>query len=103
MPAHPYEVLKVVESDSRPGEFYEIRRSHQDGKTYCTCKGWIFKARKGDGVCKHIAAYQAEHHEEKIVVMTHSDYESFRRAIPQTAVKRMRNSGEVKRSYGEAL
>ena len=57
MTTKPYDVLETVESSSRPGEFYEIRKSHRDGKTYCTCKGWIFKARKGDGICKHIADY----------------------------------------------
>ena len=57
MSEHPYDVLDRVESSSTPGEFYEIRTSHRDGKTYCTCKGWIFKARKGDGVCKHIRKY----------------------------------------------
>jgi len=57
MSGHPYDVLDTVESSSSPGTFYEIRTSHRDGKTYCTCPGWIHKARKSDGICKHIAAY----------------------------------------------
>ena len=68
MAGHPYEVLKQVESSSRPGKFYEIRKSHQDGKTYCTCPGWIFKARKGDGICKHIHEYMQEDNHVEVVV-----------------------------------
>lgn len=99
MPAHPFEVLKVVESESRPGTTYEIRKSHQDGKTYCTCPAWVFKARKGNGVCKHLAAYQAEHHHETIVVMTHTDYENFRRATPEALKPKKLKDTQVKRSY----
>lgn len=74
-----YEVLKVVNSSSNPNVTYEIRKSHQDGKTYCTCKGWIFKARKGDGICKHIAAYKAElaaaGRTEEVVVYTLEEFQ----------------------------
>ena len=101
MSEHPYEVLETVESESHRGTFYEIRKSHQDGKTYCTCPAWVFKARKGDGVCKHIAAYRSRHTEENVVVMTHADYQEFRRAMPKLAVRRMK-SVEVKRSVGDA-
>lgn len=100
MPHHPYTVLIVVKSDSRPDVTYEIRQSHQDGKTYCTCPGWIFKARKGDGLCKHIKAYMANNAATPIIVMTHIDYENFKRALPQLAIKKVRNA-DVKRAYGE--
>lgn len=94
-----HDVLDTVESSSRPGKFYEIRKSHQDGKTYCTCPAWIFKARKGDGICKHIKAYKERHTETPILVMTHTDYENFRRTLPNLKAKKMRSSG-VRRQYG---
>lgn len=102
MNGHPYEVLDKVESHSKPGKFYEIRKSHQDGKVYCTCPAWIFQARKGDGVCKHIAEWRRKNADKTIVVMTHSDYVEFKRALPTEALKRMKNTG-VKRTLGEGL
>ena len=74
---HPYEVLEVVKSESNPDKEYEIRKSHQDGKTYCTCPGWIFKARKGDGICKHIRAYMDKGF--KVVVMKLEEFLEVRR------------------------
>lgn len=52
----PAEVLKTYESSSSD-RVYEIRKSHQDGKVYCTCPGWIFQARKNGGLCKHLKMY----------------------------------------------
>lgn len=49
----PYTVLTVVQSESGSWE-YEIRTSHQDGKTYCTCKGFGFHKH-----CKHMDAFKA--------------------------------------------
>lgn len=69
---HPYEVLHVAPSKSTPGVTYEIRKSHQNGKTYCTCPAWVFKARKGNGICKHIAEYMKTGH--VVVLMTMEDY-----------------------------
>jgi hypothetical protein len=78
--SHPYVVLKIVQSKSNPDKTYEIRESHQDGKTYCTCPGWIFKARKGDGICKHIAEYKAHNPNLKVVVMELADFLTIKRA-----------------------
>ena len=75
-----YEVLEVVQSESNPNKTYEIRKSHRDGKTYCTCPGWIFKARKGDGKCKHIIAYIKEGF--NVVVMSIEDFLEIKRAKP---------------------
>ena len=47
----PYTLLTVVRSESGSWN-YEIRTSHQDGKTYCTCRGFTFHKR-----CKHMDAY----------------------------------------------
>jgi len=77
---HPYEILDTIESSSRPGKFYEIRKSHQDGKTYCTCPNWIFKARKGDGKCKHIIDYIKKGYD--VVVMNIEEFLAVKRAIP---------------------
>ena len=50
-------VLADMPSESNPAKSYEIRTSKRDGKTYCVCPAWIHKARKGDGICKHIATF----------------------------------------------
>jgi len=50
-------VLADMPSESNPAKSYELRTSKRDGKTYCVCPAWIHKARKGDGICKHIAAF----------------------------------------------
>lgn len=97
-----YDVLLVVQSESHPDKHYEIRKSHRDGKVYCSCPAWVFKARKGDGICKHIRAYMDNHREQQVVVMTQAEFNEFRRAMPQLAVKKVRST-EVKRNYGEAL
>jgi predicted nucleic acid-binding Zn finger protein len=52
----PAEVLQTFHA-SKGDNIWEVRKSHQDGKVYCTCPGWIFQARKKDGICKHIQAY----------------------------------------------
>jgi len=64
-----YWVLAEMESSSSPGKVYEVRTSKNDSKTYCNCPGWIFKARKGDGICKHIAKYQKEKPVEEVIVI----------------------------------
>ena len=53
------EVLESYPSSKDPDFMWEVRRSHYDGKVYCTCPGWIFQARKKDGICKHIRMYLA--------------------------------------------
>ncbi len=93
----------MVRSESHPDKTYEIRKSHQDGKVYCTCPAWVFQARKADGVCKHIARWRHEHPEQKIDVMTHEDYTVFKRSLPVLAAKKMHKVDEVKRGYGEGL
>jgi hypothetical protein len=49
--AKPWTVLTVVKSETGSWE-YEIRTSHKDGVTYCTCKRWQFHKS-----CKHLDAY----------------------------------------------
>ena len=85
-----FDILEVVESASRPGKTYEIRKSKQDGKTYCTCPAWIFQARKGNGICKHIAAYIARVG-ETVVVYGIEEFMTLKRSgklfVPDTDIK----------------
>lgn len=93
---HPYEILDRVESSSSPGKFYEIRMSKQDGKCYCLCKAWIFKARKGDGKCKHILAYISRGFE--VTVMSIVDFLEIKRARPlMEPAKKLSDTVNVKR------
>ena len=98
--SHPYEVLLVVQSKSNPDKVYEIRKSHQDGKTYCTCPGWIFKARKGDGICKHIAEYKLRNPNLQVVVMALADFLDIKRAAPDLEFKRV-GKLDIKRGQGD--
>jgi hypothetical protein len=87
-----YWVLEEAPSKSSPGKFHEVRMSKNDGKTYCTCLGWIFKARKGDGICKHIAAYMKKGYE--VVVYKIEEFIAVHRAQPvldEGAVKKKVN------------
>jgi hypothetical protein len=64
---------------SKGDAVWEVRRSNHDGKVYCTCPGWVFKARQTTGVCKHIAAYLAmlkkDRPGETISVYTWDEYQ----------------------------
>lgn len=75
-----YWVLAEVPSSSGNGT-YEIRTSKNDSKTYCTCKGWIFKARKGDGICKHIAQYKRAKPAEAVVVYSFDEFVRVKRSL----------------------
>jgi|APIni6443716594_1056825.scaffolds.fasta_scaffold00027_22 hypothetical protein len=44
-------VVKRFESDSSPGTFHEIRISRNDGKCYCSCRGYVQHKH-----CKHFAS-----------------------------------------------
>lgn len=74
-----YWVLKTYKSKSDPGKKpYEVRTSQRDGKTYCTCRGWIVALNAGHSVCCHIRDYKTT---AEVVVMNKEDFESFRRGI----------------------
>jgi predicted nucleic acid-binding Zn finger protein len=75
-----YWVLAEVPSDSSD-QVYEIRTSKNDEKTYCTCKGWIFKARKGDGICKHIRRFKQEQPEQEVVVYKLDEFLAVKRTL----------------------
>lgn len=75
-----YWVLAVVPSSSGNGS-YELRTSKNDGKTYCTCLGWIHKARKGDGVCKHIAAFKKQKPAEAVTVYSFDEFVKVKRTL----------------------
>lgn len=71
------DILETVPSSTTPGKEYHIIRG-KDGKIYCDCPGWIFKARKGDGKCKHIIAYMKKGFQ--VVVMDIEEFLSVKRA-----------------------
>jgi len=70
-----YWVLAEYGSKSNPSApKHEVRTSKQDGKTYCTCRGWIVALNAGHGLCTHIKQYRSNREVEPIVIM---DFESF--------------------------
>ncbi len=49
-----------VESESRPGKFYEIKVG-ADGVTYCSCPAWRMQHNSpSNRSCKHIVAFKAK-------------------------------------------
>lgn len=77
-----YWVLAEYGSKSNPtAKPHEVRTSKNDGKTYCTCLGWIHKARKGDGVCKHIAAFKSKEPAEAVTVYSFDEFVKVKRAL----------------------
>lgn len=103
----PAEVLERVESSSRAGVFYEIRKSHYDGKTYCTCPAWIFKARKGNGICKHLAVYlealKSSGKEAKIEIYTADEFAKVVQILREnpdlTTLKKVRGPVRIDREF----
>lgn len=99
-----YWVLAEYESWSEPGKFYEVRTSQRDGKTYCTCRGWIGALNKlrrigskGEAVCCHIELFREQRPAEPIIAMNFEDFVHVKRGIalgntiiinPQTATIR---------------
>ena len=70
-----YWVLAEYKSKSNPSaKAYEMRTSKNDGKTYCTCRGWIVALNAGHSICTHIRQFKAGKEAEPIVVY---DFESF--------------------------
>jgi hypothetical protein len=83
-----YWVLAEYESSSEPGKMYEVRTSQRDGKTYCTCKGWVCalnRIRKtggsGEALCRHLLDFKATRPEEPLVVMDFNDFAVARRHL----------------------
>jgi hypothetical protein len=75
-----YWVLAENESGSSPGKIHEVRTSKRDGKTYCTCRGWIVALNAGHSVCCHIRDYKLAAKTE-LVVMNKEDFAAFKRGI----------------------
>jgi hypothetical protein len=89
-------ILRTVPSKSNPNISYEIRTSKQDGKTYCTCPGWIHKARKSDGLCKHILSFKAETF-EPIAVYKFDEFVSVKRGLSLTSDAEVSKNVSVRR------
>ena len=51
-----WEYLTSVESDSKPGRFYDIKRRLSDDVLGCACVSYRFC--KGEKTCKHLDAYR---------------------------------------------
>jgi len=49
-----YETLKTVESFSKAGKFYSIKRNTETGSVSCNCPAWIFQKGGERKPCKHI-------------------------------------------------
>jgi len=84
-----YWVLAEYPSKSSPGKMYEVRTSQRDGKTYCSCRGWVAALNKqrwtkvkGDAECCHIKAYKKQKPTETIVIMDFDAFVSVKRGIP---------------------
>ena len=77
-----YWVLAEYGSKSNPSApKHEVRTSKQDGKTYCTCRGWVVALNAGHSICTHIRQYQSGKEAEPIVVMDFESYAVVRRGI----------------------
>jgi hypothetical protein len=83
-----YWVLAEYPSKSSPGKMYEVRTSQRDGKTYCTCRGWVaalnknrWTKTKGPACCCHINAYKKNKPEEPLVIMDFEDFVAVKRGI----------------------
>jgi hypothetical protein len=92
-----YWVLAEEESSSSPGTFHEVRTSKRDGKTYCTCKGWVFGARKGNGICKHIRAFKMRAPAEPLVIMNFEEFVAVKRGIQLISDGAVKANASVRR------
>jgi len=75
-----YWVLAEYPSKSSPGKVHEVRTSQRDGKTYCTCRGWIVALNAGHGICTHIRQYKSRSRAE-VVPMDKASFAEFKRGI----------------------
>lgn len=80
-------VLAEYMSKSNPGKDpYHVRTSKTDGKTYCTCRGWIVKLNQsketgGRPECTHIKQYRKAKKDVVIEVMNFEDFTAVKRGI----------------------
>ena len=52
-----YEALAEVDSDSRAGVTYTIKRDRVTGKFSCNCPAWIYQKGGGRKPCKHVIRF----------------------------------------------
>ena len=101
-----YWVLAEYESKSSPGKMYEVRTSKRDGKTYCTCRGWVaalnrqrFGGVKGEAVCCHIEEYRRSGKAtEPIIIMDFEDFVHVKRGIALGVSKEIPTDVKVRRA-----
>ena len=94
-----YWVLAEYLSKSSPNKpAYEVRTSKQDGKTYCTCRGWIVALNAGHSLCTHIKQYKQGKTAEPIVLMDFEAFASVKRGLVLTDDATVANNVKVRRS-----
>lgn len=99
-----YWVLAEYESKSEPGKMYEVRTSQRDGKTYCTCRGWVMALNKtkvngGEAECCHIKDFRSSGKAtEPIVIMDFESFAAVKRGIPLNAGGKVGNDVRVRRA-----
>lgn len=76
-----YWVLAEYPSKSSPGTVHEVRTSKRDGKTYCSCRGWVValnqlrkKGAKGEAMCCHLKDFKRSKPTEVIEIMDNDSY-----------------------------
>ena len=80
-----YWILQEYESKSS-SSIHEVRTSKNDGKTYCTCRGWIVKLNQsketgGRPECTHIKQFRKNKKAVAIEVMNFEDFANVKRGI----------------------
>lgn len=97
-----YWVLETYSSKSSD-KTHEVRTSKNDGKTYCTCRGWIVKlnqskATGGRPECTHIEQYRSVKKDVVIEVMNFEDFAAVKRGIQLIDDGDVQSSVRVRRS-----
>lgn len=91
-------VLSEYKSKSNPAaKAYEVRTSKNDGKTYCTCRGWIVALNAGHSVCTHIRQFKAGKEAEPIELMDFESFAKVKRGLSLTTDAEVGSDTKVRR------
>jgi hypothetical protein len=101
-----YFIVDQYPSSSSPGKIHEVRTSKRDGKTYCSCRGWIVKLNQqkaggGPAICTHIAQYMSKQKTTakpvEVIVMDFESFASVKRGIAITSDAKVASNVKVRR------